>query len=64
MSPWEKWIPTRKVTAGTFSAAAAFVGIWLGAKVIEITPAEAVVLGGALTLVVAYWIPERKNGDG
>ena len=62
---WEEWIPTRKVTAGAFAAAFSFLVIWILAKAIDglFTAAEGVAVGSALTVIVAYIVPER-NGRG
>ena len=61
---WQKWTPTRKVTAATLAAATAFVLVWLFDSFHELTGAEALALGSAFAVVIAYLVPERDgNGD-
>ena len=60
---WEKWVPERKVTAGGFAAAVAFLIVYVGHLNDYFTASEAVIMGGALTTIVAYLVPNRKDGD-
>ncbi len=60
---WQKWTPTRKVTAASMAAAVAFLFVWLLDSWHEMTGAEAVALGSAFAVVIAYLVPER-DGNG
>ena len=60
---WQKWTPSRKVTAATMAAALAFVLVWLLDSFHELTSAEGLALGSAFAVVIAYLVPER-NGNG
>jgi hypothetical protein len=65
MMEWQKWIPSRKVTAATFGAAVALVIVWLLNRRYTLSPVEAFALGSAFAVVVAYLVPERDaNGTG
>ena len=61
---WQKWIPNTKVTSGAFAAAIAFVAIFVWDEWFDLTTAEAFALGSALSVVIAYMVPERKGGNG
>ena len=61
---WQKWAPTRKVTAATLAAAVAFLVVWLLGEYHELSSAEALALGSAFAVVIAYLVPERKAPDG
>ena len=60
---WQKWTPTRKVTAATMAAAVAFLFVWLLDSWHGLTASEALALGSAFAVVIAYLVPERGNGD-
>ena len=64
MPNWQKWVPNQKVTAGAFAGAFAFVVIFLIDEwLVPLTTAEAVGLGSAFAVLVAYLVPERRQGE-
>ena len=62
---WQKWIPSTKVTAGAFAAAVAFVILIVWETFIhKLDTAQVFLLGSALTVIIAYLMPERKKKPG
>lgn len=59
---WQKWIPNTKVTSGAFAAAAAFIVVSLWDDLFSLTNAEAFAAGSAVAVIIAYLVPERRNG--
>jgi len=64
MTQWQQWIPNRKVTAGAFAAAIAFILVLLLDDPLGLTAAESIAAGGALAAIVAYLVPERNTNGG
>lgn len=59
---WQKWVPNRKVTAGTFAAAVSFLLVVIFDDPLGLTPAESLAVGGAVTAIVAYMTPDHGGG--
>ena len=56
---WQKWVPNRKVTAGAFAAAVAFLLVLVFEDPLGLSPTESLAAGGAITAIVAYFTPEH-----
>jgi hypothetical protein len=58
---WEKWKPTRKVTAHGAASGAALILVILFDGPLGLTPAESVTAASAIAWIISYLIPERSQ---